>query len=303
MSETTLNRTTTGLRASPQLVIGLALIAIWWVIAWNDFGRISTFYFFPLWLGYILTVDGLVLARTGTSPLVRAGWKYPVFFVMSAPFWWFFEGINHFLGNWIYLTPEGYGWFGRWVLGTLSFTTVIPAVLTTTELVSTIGKPRWRRWLVIDPSRRGLVLIHLSGWVMLIAMLIWPDYLFPLCWISVFLILDPLARFAGRTTVSSFAARGDWRPIFNLGAGALVCGWFWEMWNIRAMPKWIYDVPHVGFLKVWEMPILGYGGYIPFAFEIFAYYALVTAILPWFAHSNASIAQPAQIDPGDDGYI
>ena len=36
----------------------------------------------------------------------------------------------------------------------------------------------------------------------------------------------------------------------------------------------MYKSPFVGFLKVFEMPILGYGGYIPFSFELFAVYHL-----------------------------
>jgi hypothetical protein len=42
------------------------------------------------------------------------------------------------------------------------------------------------------------------------------------------------------------------------------------MWNYWSLPQWYYTVPHVGFGKVFAMPILGYGGYLPFALEIFA---------------------------------
>jgi hypothetical protein len=59
----------------------------------------------------------------------------------------------------------------------------------------------------------------------------------------------------------------------------------------------------VGFLKVWEMPLLGYGGYIPFAFEILAFYALVTALLPWMGASAARTARPAQIDREMYGHL
>ncbi len=224
-------------------------------------------------------------------------------FAISAPFWWFFELLNESIDNWTYLTPWEFGWLGRGLIGSLSFSTVIPAVLTTAELIASFGRERWRPAAHVVPGTRGLLAIHLLGWLMLVGMIIWPQYLFPFCWISVFLILDPLARFAGATTVSSYAARGDWRPIFNLAIAGLICGWFWEMWNIMAMPKWIYSVPHVGFLKIWEMPALGYGGYIPFAFEIFAFYALVTAILPWFDPDNMRISRVPEIDPDADRYI
>jgi hypothetical protein len=61
----------------------------------------------------------------------------------------------------------------------------------------------------------------------------------------------------------------------GLALGVLVCGLFWEMWNFYAMPKWYYTVPYLGFLKLFEMPILGYLGYIPFAWELYALYQYV----------------------------
>ena len=63
-------------------------------------------------------------------------------------------------------------------------------------------------------------------------------------------------------------SRGDWRPWISLWAGALVCGFFWELWNFWSYPKWIYHVPYVGVAKVFEMPLLGYLGYFPFAMEL-----------------------------------
>ena len=49
----------------------------------------------------------------------------------------------------------------------------------------------------------------------------------------------------------------------------LVCGFLWEMWNQWSYPKWVYHVPGVGFAKVFEMPILGYLGYLPFSLEVY----------------------------------
>ena len=60
-----------------------------------------------------------------------------------------------------------------------------------------------------------------------------------------------------------------------LAVGCLVCGFFWEMWNVLSYLKWIYHVPFVGVLHVFEMPLLGYLGYIPFSWELFALYHLV----------------------------
>jgi hypothetical protein len=48
---------------------------------------------------------------------------------------------------------------------------------------------------------------------------------------------------------------------------ALVCGFFWEMWNWHSLAKWVYDVPYVTRFKIFEMPLLGYFGYLPFGWE------------------------------------
>jgi hypothetical protein len=48
---------------------------------------------------------------------------------------------------------------------------------------------------------------------------------------------------------------------------ALICGFFWEMWNYGSMARWIYNVPYVNRFHLFEMPVLGYAGYLPFGVE------------------------------------
>ena len=62
--------------------------------------------FFPLWLGYALTVDALVFRRKGHSLLTRSPAAYAGLFLVSAPAWWLFELINLRTQNWIYLGEE-----------------------------------------------------------------------------------------------------------------------------------------------------------------------------------------------------
>jgi len=38
-------------------------------------------------------------------------------------------------------------------------------------------------------------------------------------------------------------------------------------------------MPFVDFLRIFEMPLLGYGGYIPFSLELFALYNLIFGLL------------------------
>ena len=58
---------------------------------------------------------------------------------------------------------------------------------------------------------------------------------------------------------------------------SLICGVCWETWNYFAYAKWVYAVPWVHRFQIWEMPLIGFGGYLPFGVEC----AAVTAwILP-----------------------
>ena len=48
---------------------------------------------------------------------------------------------------------------------------------------------------------------------------------------------------------------------------ALICGFFWEMWNQYSYPKWEYSIPYVQRFQIFEMPLLGYLGYLPFGLQ------------------------------------
>jgi hypothetical protein len=98
-------------------------------------------------------------------------------------------------------------------------------------------------------------------------------------WLSVLFIIEPLNAWLGHRTLLVDTERGDWRPIVALWVGCLVCGFFWELWNYWSYPKWIYEVPFVGVLHIFEMPLLGYGGYLPFALELFALYHLLAGLV------------------------
>ena len=91
------------------LWLGLALVAVAWPLAWFGPAPFSEHTFFPLWLGYILTVDGLTSWRGGDSLLARDPRRFALLFVFSIPLWWLFEFANRFLGNWRYLTPRDHG--------------------------------------------------------------------------------------------------------------------------------------------------------------------------------------------------
>jgi hypothetical protein len=113
----------------------------------------------------------------------------------------------------------------------------------------------------------GLFVVGLG---MLSAMLVWPKIFYPFAWTSLVFILEPINYWTGRQYFLKQLRTGDWRTVISLSLGALVCGLCWEMWNYYSFPKWIYHIPALGFLRIFEMPLLGYGGYVPFALEVYA---------------------------------
>lgn len=250
--------------------LGLILIAVFWWVNWSLEGLRTHLGFFPLWLGYVLAVDGLALKHNGSSLLTRSPRTFLALFIASMPVWWLFELFNLRLGNWEYLGREHFSDLEYFLLSSLSFSTVVPAVFGTAELM------RGMRWVErfehgprLAPTPRLCRALFATGVGMLVALLVWPKLCYPLLWVSGVFILDPVLVFLGRRSLLFDLERGDWRPWISLWAGALVCGFFWELWNFYSYPKWIYHIPGVDFWHVFEMPILGYLGYLPFGLQLY----------------------------------
>ncbi|MBR9997963.1 MAG: hypothetical protein KFF73_03285 [Cyclobacteriaceae bacterium] len=257
--------------------VALVLVLISWYFNWALEGLRTHLLFFPLWLGYCLFVDALVKKRKGNSLLTRNWKKYAGLFFLSIPVWWFFELINKRSQNWEYLGRESFSDLEYFLLASLSFSTVIPAVFGTAELIGTIP---WMKGDIRGPripeTRKSLHILLTIGLLSLALLLLWPGIFYMFVWISAYLIIDVINARLGNRNLIHFSDRRNWQPMVCLATGCLACGFFWEMWNFYAYPKWIYHTPGVEFFHVFEMPLLGYLGYIPFSFELFAFYNLIT---------------------------
>ena len=263
---------------SPHGWAGLFLISAAWPLNWALPGMRTHLLFFPLWLGYALAVDALVLRWRGTSLLTRSPRDFALLFACSAPAWWLFEALNWRTQNWEYLGAERFGGLTYFLLTTLSFSTVMPAVFETAELVRSAG---WMRRLSngprLKPTRPLLLAMLGVGFAMAALSMSLPGYFYPFLWGSAFFLAEPVNAWLGRPSLLGYLGRGDWRPVVALALGALVCGFFWELWNFYSYPKWTYHTPGVEFLHVFEMPLLGFLGYPPFGLEL---YALAHLIAP-----------------------
>jgi hypothetical protein len=252
------------------------------VLAWTRFPWFEAFQhhtFTPLWLGYIGVVNALTLRRTGTCWLVRDPARFAALFPLSALFWWFFEYLNRYVANWRYTGIGDFGALEYAFFATLSFSTVLPAVTSTAEWLGTFSRldAAFERWHPVAIPRprvaAGVVLVFTI--VSLGALGVLREYVFPLVWIAPVLVIICLQAVGGRPIVLAPLAGGDWRGVMSFSGAALVCGFFWEMWNSGSLARWEYSVPHVDRFHLFEMPLLGYAGYLPFGIECAAIAALV----------------------------
>jgi hypothetical protein len=256
------------------------------------------------WTGYIVLVDGLVYARRGSSWLSDSPAQFAFLAVVSFPLWLVFEFYNLFIHNWHYINlPESAFW--RDVGYVWAFATIWPAIFETADLVAsfrtrernpavagscTTGRRprasargqeegRGQEGPKLKLGAYGMISI-LAGAGMLAWPLVWPSrYLAAPVWLGFIFLLDPLNALAGRPSLTADYRLGRPERATNLMAGGLVCGFVWECWNYWARTKWVYTVPILEQVKLFEMPLPGYLGFPAFALECFTMYVTIRLIL------------------------
>ena len=244
-------------------------------------------WFTPIvWTGYILLIDALVHKLKGRSLLVNDRLEFLVVAIISIASWWLFEFYNaprfwnsnlelwwhyHNLEPNLWLRRIGYDW---------AFATITPALLETADLFrATIFKLE-RKALPIKLSKTLLFLLILIGAAGVVIPLVWPnEWLAPVIWLSFIILIDPINAFRGSESIVGDLARGDRRRLLSLLASGFVCGFLWEFWNYWALSKWTYTVPYFGNVKIFEMPVLGFLGFPPFAVECWVIYIFVRSLL------------------------
>jgi len=256
---------------------GAIIMLAGWVLAWTRlrwFEPMQAHTFCIPWVGYILLVNALCVQRSGRSLITDAPGKFLILFPVSAIFWWFFEYLNRFVQNWYYVEVGDFGPAEYALLASTAFATVLPAVLSTHRLLLTLP--------VFNPGLSALrpiplphgrmpaaaVLLVAGGGLAFIG--IYPDYLYPLVWFAPLLIIASLQALWDRPTIFTELRWGDWRSILAPATAALICGFFWEMWNFHSLTRWEYAIPFVDRFHIFAMPLLGYGGYLPFGLECLA---------------------------------
>ncbi len=257
-----------------RLSVGMSLVIFFtaWVLLILEVPFVKTWFFCLVWWSFILILDGLNVRLRGSSPLTRS----PVQFLLKALFsvfvWNVFELFNLRLQNWSYhhlpaALPE------RWLGYFIAFASVIPALEECAALIGPIFAGRLRLFRV-QASPHLLRTSRLFGLVALVLSLLWPKIFFPMVWLGFIFLLDPLNSRLGNPSLIGGLMKNRWEDFWSWVGAGLGAGLFWEFFNFWAGSRWEYYLPYLDFGRVFEMPVLGFTGFLPFALEVFAFVQL-----------------------------
>lgn len=232
----------------------------------------ANWYYLSAWYPTLLLLDAAVAVRSGRYYLIsRPGFAVSLL-CWSAVLWFFFELVNFRVANWYYvfLPPDRPV---RWLGTTVSFMTVLPAIFLAERWLASRGTFESLRWSGFAVRRAHLFGIFGAGVVFAGLSLAWPRAFFPLIWGALTLLLEPFnySRDPGRSLLGDLSSGRPGRGLRFI-VGGLAIGFIWELYNIESRSKWIYTVPGFEELKLFEMPVLGFGGFPIFALDCFVVY-------------------------------
>lgn len=266
---------------------------LFWVLAWSRFAFFEPFQrftFFPLWFCLIVTLNAAAYRLSGRSLMTDRSLYFTLLFPASSAFWWLFEYLNRFVNNWYYTGLAEIGGLQYFLEASLSFSTVLPAVMSMRFLL--LQMPAFSEgyddfpgfhWLRSNTLWGFLGVISAGG---LVALGWKPDFFYPLLWIAPGLLWIAFQKWMGyNDPMLEKAFNGEFTLLWSSAVAALFCGIFWEMWNFYSEAKWIYNIPGVARFHLFEMPLLGYTGYLPFGILC----ALVSNYILNLLHPSSSV--------------
>ena len=234
----------------------------------------NLFYIFAWW-AYIFIIDAVIYRMKGDSLIASRTDEFLYLTVWSVFIWFLFELANLRLQNWHYMylpSDKSLRWTGYF----LAYATVLPGLFETSELLATAGLFKTVRTKPLKVTPGLLKALFTAGAAALVLPLVLPRYFFALIWVTFTLLLEPVNYRLGLRSLLRDLAEGNASKLAQLLTGGVICGFLWEFWNFKAGAKWIYTVPLVGDLKLFEMPTAGYIGFPVFAVECYAMYNFIS---------------------------
>lgn len=248
------------LRPGAYSAATFTLLVVTWYLAWSRapwFSPLQRYTFAFVWASYNLFANALLRESGGKAPLFSSTRAYLLAFPVSSAFWWVFEHLNRFVQNWHYVVVGPLSSFEYVAFASISFSTVLPSIWVTHNLLARFFSTNGTTTIRLSKGLANLILA--IGTISLLFIPLLPDVLFATVWIAPLCMVLALNRLIAENSLSI-----SQRDVALWSLSGLSCGMLWELWNFYSQEKWIYTVPYVQRFHIFEMPLLGYVGYLPF---------------------------------------
>ncbi len=238
----------------------------------TKFEPVLSFFYVTSWWSYIVLLDSVISWRYGKPLFLNK--SLPAVILISCGFWCFFELINLRLENWFYINvPDRVSL--RYAGYLLAYGTVIPAIVLTASAVRPLFTSlKAPRFTINSYPSRAITL----GIVLFLLTMIFPEYLFSLAWAFAIPLIDGINYRAGFRSYLADLEQGDISRLPAALLSGLISGILWETWNSLSPVRWVYTVPFFEHMKVFEMPLPGYIGFLVFGVETVAFADLIQGL-------------------------
>ena len=185
------------------------------------------------------------------------------------------EAANFVLLHRYYLGMPAEIWL-RWPLHICLLAVIIPLILEIERKLENLGLAEILIWRKIVMGKGTQFILLAAGLLLLIPLVLSPFFFYPLLWIILLLLTDPLLQLLGhdQRSISGQFEEGYFGQVLRLILAGVLFGFFWELWNFRAGAKWFYTPSGFDQGYLFELPILEFWGYAFTALAAYAFYQL-----------------------------
>lgn len=263
-----------------SFIFGVSLIFLWgifsepkWIVNWL---------LIPLFWGIIFIVDGIVYYRTRGESLVGSKPQTLIAIaICSVGGWLFFEFLNFFVHkNWYYPFGNLISAEQFLLYSSIGSSALLTIVFEWYMLLKTFPKiaNKYSQGPRIQISRKIWYYVLFISLALLFLIPFLPNQLFFVIWLvpmtSLLSVLHIRNMWSPFTPIIN---KGNWGPLALICLSYLIQGFLYEFWNyfgahhnadgtiVSYNPGyWVYSIPYVQKFHIFEMPLLGLFGYLPF---------------------------------------
>ncbi len=263
------------------LWVGCGIALPLMILAWGKFNEpawLIPYVYVPLFWAFALIIDGVVYCRRDGHSFLH---DYSAIFFAAAFCsgfnWAFFDYLNFFLGgNWYYPEADTISLTAFVIYAFMGSMTLAPMVFIAYHLLQSFPKLRtlYTDGPKINFSLRAkyISLLIFCGGMFVVPF--YPNELYPFLWVCPTFIMASVLGICGIWTPLTPIRNGNWGPLALIALAGFVQGFLWEGMNYFSayhhpfatnIPGyWIYSIPYVSLGHIFEMPALGFFGYMPY---------------------------------------